>query len=116
MIPKQLSTLQQNCGCTENGAGVREVCGSEFRVVGLPLAFDGQRVARRGVSGGAVHYYFSDHLGSHGVGENAAGMLGAGNERGWRTPWDSLLLPSRFETCGCTSEAVSRSKQHREAD
>jgi RHS repeat-associated protein len=37
--------------------------------------FNGQRVARREVSSGgttiAVHYYFSDHLGSHGVVENA---------------------------------------------
>ncbi|HWO30868.1 MAG TPA: RHS repeat-associated core domain-containing protein, partial [Candidatus Acidoferrum sp.] len=32
--------------------------------------FNGQRVARLD-SGGAVHYYFSDHLGSHGVVENA---------------------------------------------
>ncbi len=32
--------------------------------------FNGQRVARRD-SAGAVHYYFSDHLGSHGVVENA---------------------------------------------
>jgi RHS repeat-associated protein len=39
------------------------------------IYFDGQRVARREVSGSggtiAVHYYFSDHLGSHGVVENA---------------------------------------------
>jgi RHS repeat-associated protein len=33
--------------------------------------FGGQRVARRD-SAGAIHYYFSDHLGSHGVVENAA--------------------------------------------
>ncbi len=32
--------------------------------------FNGQRVARLD-SAGAVHYYFSDHLGSHGVVENA---------------------------------------------
>ncbi len=39
------------------------------------IYFNGQRVARREVSSGgttiAVHYYFSDHLGSHGVVENA---------------------------------------------
>ncbi|HSY91514.1 MAG TPA: RHS repeat-associated core domain-containing protein [Candidatus Binatus sp.] len=34
--------------------------------------FNGQRVARLD-SAGAVHYYFSDHLGSHGVVENATG-------------------------------------------
>jgi RHS repeat-associated protein len=34
--------------------------------------FGGQRVARRD-SAGAIHYYFSDHLGSHGVVENATG-------------------------------------------
>jgi RHS repeat-associated protein len=34
--------------------------------------FNGQRVARVD-SAGAVHYYFSDHLGSHGVVENATG-------------------------------------------
>lgn len=38
----------------------------------LYVFFDGRRVARRDVSGGAVHYYFSDHLGSHGV-VNATG-------------------------------------------
>ncbi len=30
-----------------------------------------QRVARRDISSNAMHYYFSDHLGSHGVIENA---------------------------------------------
>jgi RHS repeat-associated protein len=35
--------------------------------------FNGQRVARRDVSTNAVHFYFSDHLGSHGVVENATG-------------------------------------------
>jgi len=34
--------------------------------------FNGQRVARRD-SAGLIHYYFSDHLGSHGVVENATG-------------------------------------------
>jgi RHS repeat-associated protein len=34
--------------------------------------FNGQRVARSD-SAGAPHYYFSDHLGSHGVVENATG-------------------------------------------
>ena len=35
--------------------------------------FNGRRVARRDVSTNAVHYYFSDHLGSHSVVENATG-------------------------------------------
>ena len=37
------------------------------------IFFGDRRVARRDVSGGAVHYYFSDHLGSHGVVMNATG-------------------------------------------
>jgi RHS repeat-associated protein len=37
------------------------------------MFFNGRRVARRDVSANAVHYYFSDHLGSHGVVENATG-------------------------------------------
>lgn len=41
------------------------------------LFFNGQRVARRDTTSTgttiAVHYYFSDHLGSHGVVENATG-------------------------------------------
>ncbi len=36
------------------------------------IFFNGQRVARRD-SAAAIHYYFSDHLGSHGVVENATG-------------------------------------------
>ncbi len=36
--------------------------------------FNGERVARRD-SAGAIHYYFSDHLGSHGVVENATGSV-----------------------------------------
>jgi RHS repeat-associated protein len=36
--------------------------------------FNGQRVARSD-SAGAIHYYFSDHLGSHGVVENATGSV-----------------------------------------
>jgi len=35
------------------------------------IFFNGQRVARRDASTNAIHYYFSDHLGSHGVVENA---------------------------------------------
>ena len=38
------------------------------------IFFNGQRVARSD-SAGAVHYYFSDHLGSHGVVENATGTV-----------------------------------------
>jgi RHS repeat-associated protein len=41
------------------------------------IFFNGQRIARRDVTSGgatiAVHYYFSDHLGSHSVIENATG-------------------------------------------
>ena len=36
------------------------------------IFFNGQRVARSD-SAGAIHFYFSDHLGSHGVVENATG-------------------------------------------
>jgi RHS repeat-associated protein len=36
------------------------------------IFFGGERVARRD-SAGAIHYYFSDHLGSHGLIENATG-------------------------------------------
>jgi len=35
--------------------------------------FNGKRVARHDVSTNAVHYYFSDHLGSHAIVENATG-------------------------------------------
>jgi RHS repeat-associated protein len=37
------------------------------------IFFGGLRVARRDVTGSVVHYYFSDHLGSHAVVENATG-------------------------------------------
>lgn len=37
------------------------------------IFYNGKRVARRDVSGGAVHYYFSDHLGSQSMITNAAG-------------------------------------------
>jgi len=37
--------------------------------------FNGQRVARRDVATNNIHYYFSDHLGSHGVIENATGTI-----------------------------------------
>jgi RHS repeat-associated protein len=36
------------------------------------IFFGGQRIARSDSTGG-IHYYFSDHLGSHGVVENATG-------------------------------------------
>ena len=39
------------------------------------IFFDGQRIARRDASTKAVHFYFSDHLGSHGVVENATGTV-----------------------------------------
>jgi RHS repeat-associated protein len=49
---------------------------SETNLVGTVqntyVFFGGQRVARRD-SAGLIHYYFSDHLGSHGVVENATG-------------------------------------------
>jgi RHS repeat-associated protein len=31
------------------------------------IFFNGERIARRDVASGAIHYYFSDHLGSHAV-------------------------------------------------
>ncbi len=37
------------------------------------IFFNGQRIARRDVSNDAVHFYFSDHLGTHAVVENATG-------------------------------------------
>jgi RHS repeat-associated protein len=37
------------------------------------IFFDGQRIARRDGATKAVHFYFSDHLGTHGVVENATG-------------------------------------------
>ena len=37
------------------------------------IFLDSQRIARRDVSTNFMHYYFSDHLGSHGVVENATG-------------------------------------------
>ncbi|MGA7218825.1 MAG: RHS repeat-associated core domain-containing protein [Candidatus Sulfotelmatobacter sp.] len=37
------------------------------------IFFGGTRVARRDVSGSAVHYHFSDHLGTHAMVENATG-------------------------------------------
>jgi RHS repeat-associated protein len=37
--------------------------------------FSGTRVARRDISTSAVHYYFSDHLGSHDVIANATGTV-----------------------------------------
>jgi len=44
------------------GAGVEEY-----------VFFNGKRVARRDNGGGAVHYYFSDHLGSHAMVESGDG-------------------------------------------
>jgi RHS repeat-associated protein len=41
-------------------------------VLNTYIFFNGQRIARRD-STGTDHYYFSDHLGSHGVVENATG-------------------------------------------
>ena len=39
------------------------------------IFFGGRRVARRDVSTSAVHYYFSDHLGTHGTVTNATGAM-----------------------------------------
>jgi RHS repeat-associated protein len=39
------------------------------------IFFNGARIARRDVSTDAVHYYFSDQVGSHSVVSNAAGTL-----------------------------------------
>jgi len=43
-------------------------------VLNTYIFFNGQRIARND-SAGAIHYYFSDHLGSHGVVENATGSV-----------------------------------------
>ncbi len=45
-----------------------------FNLLNTYIFFNGQRVARSD-SAGALHYYFSDHLGSHGVVENATGTV-----------------------------------------
>lgn len=42
-------------------------------VLNIYLFFNGQRIARRSSPATAVHFYFSDHLGTHSVVENAAG-------------------------------------------
>ena len=39
------------------------------------IFFGGQRIARRDASTKHVHFYFSDHLGTHGVVENATGTV-----------------------------------------
>jgi RHS repeat-associated protein len=39
------------------------------------IYFNGQKIARRDVPSNGIHYYFSDHLGSHGVVENATGTV-----------------------------------------
>jgi RHS repeat-associated protein len=39
------------------------------------IFFNGQRIARRDVSNNSVHYYYSDHLGSHSVIANSSGTL-----------------------------------------
>ena len=39
------------------------------------IFFNGKRVARRDVSGGVVHYYYSDHLGSASVITSSAGVI-----------------------------------------
>ncbi len=44
------------------------------KVLNNYVFFNGQRVARSD-SAGALHYYFSDHIGSHGVVENALGTV-----------------------------------------
>jgi RHS repeat-associated protein len=39
------------------------------------IFFNGQRIARRDASNGAVHYYFSDHLGTHSLVTDANGTM-----------------------------------------
>jgi RHS repeat-associated protein len=52
---------------------------TETDLAGTPTAdyifFNGKRVARRDLPGGAVHYYFSDHLSSASVITNATGAM-----------------------------------------
>lgn len=69
--------------CPSNGTGTvywRTVAGAVISETGLNgtvnheyIFFNGQRVARRDLAGNTVHYYFSDHLGTHAVVMNAAG-------------------------------------------
>lgn len=69
--------------CPSNGTGTaywRTTAGVAISESGLNgtvnheyIFFNGQRVARRDIAGNTVHYYFSDHLGTHAVVMNAAG-------------------------------------------
>ena len=69
--------------CPSNGTGTaywRTTAGATISEGGLNgtvnheyIFFDGQRVARRDIAGNSVHYYFSDHLGTHAVVMNATG-------------------------------------------
>jgi len=69
--------------CPSNGTGTqywRSLAGDPISESGLNgtvnheyIFFSGQRVARRDIAGNTVHFYFSDHLGTHAVVMNAAG-------------------------------------------
>jgi RHS repeat-associated protein len=69
--------------CPSSGTGTaywRDLGGNPISESGLNgtvnheyIFFNGQRVARRDIAGNTVHYYFSDHLGTHAVVMNAAG-------------------------------------------
>ena len=59
--------------------------------------FNGQRVARRDLPSNAIHYYFSDHLGTHGVIENATATIWQANIRAQRLVEPLVLSsPSRL--------------------
>ncbi len=71
-----------NAGCTAGtlywmGTGSDPLQESAFGGTATEeyIFFGGKRVARRDVSGGAVHYYFNDHLGSTSVITNNTGTV-----------------------------------------
>ena len=70
-----------NCPTTGTGTMYwRNLAGNPIAESGLNgtvnheyIFFGGTRVARRDITGNSVHYYFSDHLGTHAMVENATG-------------------------------------------
>jgi RHS repeat-associated protein len=59
-------------GWTDNVGAESDLTGS---VTENYIFFNGQRIARRDASTGAVHYYFSDHLGTHSLVTDANGTM-----------------------------------------
>ena len=71
-----------NSGCTSGTLYWRNTAGDPFVEAGITgsdteeyVFFNGKRVARRDISGNAVHYYFAGHLGSADVVSSAAGVI-----------------------------------------